>query len=71
MPTRCSPDRRRAPGASSRHVSSPVLVLLALAAAVGPASPRVAVPDTAEARLALREPIFAPIGTAVRAAPGP
>jgi len=47
----------------------PALVLLALAAAVGSASPRVSVPDTAEARLALREIIFAPIGTAVRAAP--
>ncbi len=57
------------PGASYRHVASAVLVLLVLAAAVGPASPRVSVPDTAEARLALRELIFAPIGTAVRAAP--
>jgi hypothetical protein len=54
---------RRAPG---RGV--PALVLLAAVAAAGAASPRVTIPDTAEARLALREVIFAPIGTAARAA---
>ncbi len=47
---------------------APVLVLLAVVAASGAASPRVAIPDTAEARLALRDAIFAPIGTAARAA---
>jgi len=44
------------------------LALLAAGAVHGPASPRVAIPDTAEARELLRDTIFAPIGTASRAA---
>lgn len=44
------------------------VALLAAAAVRGPALPLVAIPDTAEARQALRELIFAPIGTAARAA---
>ncbi|OHD73138.1 MAG: hypothetical protein A2177_14950 [Spirochaetes bacterium RBG_13_68_11] len=44
------------------------LALLVAAAARCPALPRVTIPDTAEARQALREVIFAPIGTAARAA---
>jgi hypothetical protein len=66
MPTRCSPEHhalRRVPG----HLAT-VLVLLAVVAAAGAASPRITIPDTAEARLALRDFIFAPIGTAARAA---
>ena len=60
MPTPCSPDTRM------RRVLA--VALLAAAAARGPALPRVTIPDTAEARQELRELIFAPIGTAARAA---
>ncbi|MCX7029796.1 MAG: hypothetical protein NTU62_06700 [Spirochaetes bacterium] len=44
------------------------LALLVAAAVAGQSSPRATIPDTAEARQALREVIFAPIGTAARAA---
>jgi hypothetical protein len=44
------------------------VALLVAAAVRGPASPHVTIPDTAEARELLREVIFAPIGTAARAA---
>jgi hypothetical protein len=59
MPTRCSPE-----GARRRLCA---LALLVAAAAHTPASPRLTIPDTAEARELLRETIFAPIGTAARA----
>jgi hypothetical protein len=45
-----------------------MVALLVAAAAQCPASPHLAIPDTAEAREVLREMIFAPIGTAARAA---
>jgi hypothetical protein len=60
MTTRCSPER------AARRVLA--LALLVASAPAGPALPRVTIPDTAEARQALRETIFAPIGTAARAA---
>jgi hypothetical protein len=65
MPTPCSPERARLPFAARRVLA---LALLVAAAASGPALPRVAIPDTAEARALLRDMIFAPIGTAARAA---
>ncbi len=60
MTIRCSPER------AVRRVLA--LALLVAAAARGPALPRVTIPDTAEARQALRDVIFAPIGAAARAA---
>jgi hypothetical protein len=60
MTTRSSPER------AVRRVLA--LVLFAAAASRGLALPRVTIPDTAEARQALRDVIFAPIGTAARAA---
>jgi hypothetical protein len=65
MPTPCSPEAPRAGAALRRAL---VLVLLAGAAATGPATPKVAIPDTAEARQLLSEVIFAPLGSAARAA---
>jgi hypothetical protein len=69
MPTPSSPDPvpRRVLGVRSSWALA--LALLAAAAARVPASPRVTIPDTAEARQLMREVIFAPIGTAARAAP--
>jgi hypothetical protein len=60
MPTPCSPER-----AVSRVLA---LAMLVAAAAAGPALTRVSIPDTAEARQSRRGRIFAPIGTAARAA---
>jgi hypothetical protein len=60
MTTRCSPERF-ARGALA-------LALLVASAVDGAALARVTIPDTAEARQALSAVIFAPIGTAARAA---
>lgn len=69
MPTRCSPERRPRPAVDApRRALALALAVLAAAAARGGASPRVTIPDTAEARQAMAQLIFAPIGTAVRAA---
>ena len=73
MPTPCSPDPAARGGAARAAGAHPswalALALIAAAATRAPASPRVTIPDTAEARQLLAELIFAPIATAARAAP--
>jgi hypothetical protein len=71
MPTPCSPDpaARAAAGRVRGARSAWALTLVLIAAARAPASPQVTIPDTAEAREFMAEVIFAPIGTAARAAP--